>query len=208
MNAIYKDGRYKKPVISRLMLQLNNYEWKMTKDEKPELNKCYIVRLCDNSILVDEDDLHVYVAEDICMADYTEKGWSITPPYPKFEIGRLSHRAEIYNSTEVTHWAVPTQRDIDDWKTRLDIPKDKYNLVELKVAESDAELIHEALTMGITAIVQSSGSDFYKDPNSRHNVLCSVLYDLTNIMKIIPDEEVESDGGSGGSGYQSSILQR
>lgn len=190
MVAVYKHKSHSKPVLSRVLLQENRYDWKLTKEEKPEDGTTCLIRLCNNDQIVNEDDLHVYVNETLKIAKYKDNKWEILPPHPLFDSSELSHNEFIYLHTEVSHWTIPSEKDINDWNSRFDIIG-KYKEIKFEVAESDAELIFMALAHGYEAIASLIGNEI-NNPSSIHRKYYEVLYDLQNMMKIISEDEYES----------------
>lgn len=191
MIAIYKHEKYKKPVLSNILISESKFDWRLSSEGLPDIDQIVIVRLCNHSKQVDEDNLHVKVLEDLKLAKYTSNGWRILPPHPLFDYSPLSHMDEIFKDTEVFHWAIPSEKDIVDWNHRFDIIG-KYEKLNLEVGNKDLPLIYKALMHGGMAIATLAGPEINK-PDSEFRKFYEVLYDLQNSLQYEKEEDINTN---------------
>lgn len=174
-DAIYSYPKYKKKVLSRILMYEGKRDWVNIEDKKPEFGDVVIIRLCDNTKMVAENDLHVMVLEDMKVAKYTEEGWKILPPHPLFDYSPLSNKEIVNDDALVTHWAVANEDALKAWECRFKRIRE-YKHLKIETDDENLELVYRALLHGAHAIAAVCDGNI--DSSEEYRPLYEVLSDL------------------------------
>ena len=105
MLAIYKNEKYSKPFMSKILLEFQKKNWKSTSEILPEKNREVIVRIVNDDYKISEDDLHIFPAEDMKLAILNnDDEWEILPPHSLFDYSVLSNKEKLNEGASVSHW--------------------------------------------------------------------------------------------------------
>lgn len=178
--AIYKNEKYNKPFMSKILLEFQKKDWKSTSDFLPEKNKEVIVRIVNDDYKISEDDLHIFPAEDMKLAILNnDDEWEILPPHPLFDYSVLSNKEKLNEGASVSHWCYPEEVELKDWKTRLNLTILKDSKINISVKEEYLELIYKALMHGAVALANETD---VKNPKSKFSHMYMALFDMMNSL--------------------------
>lgn len=151
--------RSEKRRISRILAE--NRDWHNVKDCLPPANHPVVIRFVDNGLAFDENETEILVAEDTkigrCIRDFnnpddiTKCQWVIDPPFPKYDFSMLSCKEKIRDGSVVTHWAEPTQADLNYYYHQFDF-RFKYDKLRLEVDQETEEEVYKALANASAAL--------------------------------------------------------
>ena len=148
-------------------------QWFETKDKMPEEKQPVVIRLCHRTWKTGETETEVYPAEDVKIGYYANGKWTILPPHPKYDYSPLSDRTDLRKDVDVTHWAIPEEKELEWWVARFNRTRE-YKVLALQVDPDHAKNLYRALIWGAALINQQA------DPEVKD--LSSYLYDLQNCI--------------------------
>lgn len=188
--------RKEKKVVSRVLQEERN--WISIKDKLPKIGEHVVIRFVNNSILYGETEEEIYPAEDIKIGQLVRdinnpsKGrFIIDPPFPKYDYSPLTNKEMLGVGTEVTHWAVPFEGELENWAHRLDFNR-SYHHLKLEVDPENEEVVYRALLHGSSFIANAGGEEFAKcKPGEGMKMLYEILCDLQTCI----DKGVSIDDG-------------
>ena len=150
--------------------------WVSTLEGLPNPDVQVVIRLYDESQIMSETETEIFPAEDLKIGRFTENGWIIDPPYPKYDYSPLSHKGKINENTTVTHWAIPAEGELEGWETRFNRIRE-YKKLEIHVDPENEELVYKALLWGGAYIARFAGPEM-DSPDSELRQYYEVLCDL------------------------------
>lgn len=168
-----------KIVISHLLEE--NRDWKVARNVKPEHNQRVVMRLFNPNIIFDETDTEIYPAEDLKIGRFIQglgdpNGmWIVDPPFPRYDFSTLTNKESLKEGTVVTHWAIPSERELELWDRRFR-QINLFKKLVLEVDEEHEEMVYKALTYGASFINRMCPDD------PQAIILATFLYDLQYII--------------------------
>lgn len=163
--------RSEKKRISRILAE--NRDWHNVKDCLPPANTQVLIRFTDPGLVFAENDKEILVAENSkigrCVRDFdnpddiTKCSWVIDPPYPKYDFSPLANKDRINEGAVVTHWATPTQEDLNYYNHQFDF-KYEFELLRFEVDQQDEEDFYKALMNAIASLTWVYGT---KEPEEQ-----------------------------------------
>lgn len=135
-------------------------DWQKVEDVKPDEGQLVVIRIVNPDRIAWEDKTRYYLLEDIMVAQLKGDTWMIEPPFHKYNYSPLTDRGNLKDGTIVTHWAVPDESEVHNWKNRLEY-FNEYDELVLKVDPEHEEQVYRSLMWGAAFIeeVYSSTSD-------------------------------------------------
>ena len=191
MVPTYKYDKYFRPVMSRIIAYNDEKDWKDSNVELPEIDQEVVVRICDNDDVTEEDDLHVFVVEELKFAKLNKnKEWEILPPHPMFDCSLLSNNEKLEKYATVTHWYYPDEIESKKWKTRFD-RKEISDKLEVNVDNKmNAELVYKSLNQGIEALKRQND---VRNPQTEAGQSYLILKDLMNSIHYEENSEMKHE---------------
>lgn len=126
--------------------------WKDVNEEKPPKDIPVVVRLVNRDKIFNESENQVLYAEDIKIARMSEdETFKIDPPFPKYDFSPLTNKEELYEGTEISHWAFPEEGELEGWYTRYN-PIRSYKHLKIEADEETEMDVYRALSFGSSAI--------------------------------------------------------
>lgn len=181
-DAIYSVDGFDKKVLSRILMYEAKREWNKLEVSKPDIGSVVVIRLCDNETVIDENDLHIFVLEDLKVAKLVEEDkWEILPPHPLFDYSPLSNKSEVNEKATISHWSNLQGSDLDNWNNRLNQIRE-YGSLDLTVDDENLELVYKSLLHGAHAIAAIAGQSFIEEKDNPYRPMYEVLSDLQAIL--------------------------
>lgn len=143
--------RSEKKIVSNILMEPR--KWIDVLEKKPPEDVPVVIRLCNENIIVAEDDENVIYAEDIKIGRLVdnETGFKIDAPFPRFDFSPLSDQENIKEGTSVTHWAYPSEGELEAWYTRFQ-PFREYKHLCIQVDDDNIKDVYRALLFGASSI--------------------------------------------------------
>lgn len=172
----------KKKIISHILEEQR--EWVPAAAAKPRYNQQVVMRLYNPNIIYRETETEIYPSEDIKIGRYArgygEGGsWYVDPPFPRFDYSPLTNKESLNEGTVVTHWAIPSKKEIEAWNDRFS-QINLFRKLKLEVDEEHEEDVYRALMFGaayIQNMLRLTGED-----NPEAVRLATILYDLQYVL--------------------------
>ena len=170
------DKQYYSEIVDR---NKDNRNWFSTHEKLPEFNHPVLIRLRHDKLIADEDDRFCYPLEDMKLGKFNpDNGWTIHPPYQKYEFDNLSNHHHILPYVSITHWANATEQDIGNWSTRFKI-KGSYEQLSLCVDRHNEEKVYKSLAIAKEFLAIYGGEEVRKEGSPLEQTYY-VLCDLQN----------------------------
>lgn len=169
----------KKKIISHILEE--DREWFDSREKKPNPNQRVIMRLWNPHIIYNETDTEIYPSEDAKIGRYVsgyksiEGAWYVDPPFFRYDYSPLSNKEKLNPDTIVTHWAIPTEKELDAWDHMFE-QINLFKKLNLEVDQEHEEDVYRALMFG-SRYIQLCCQD---DPEALR--LATILYDLQYVI--------------------------
>lgn len=131
-----------------------NRDWKNIEEVKPDEGQLVVIRIVNPDRVAWEDETRYYLLEDIMVASMKGDTWQIEPPFHKYNYSPLTNRSELKEGTIVSHWAIPDEEEVDNWRKRLE-KFNEYGELILKVDPEHEEQVYRSLMWGAAFIEEA-----------------------------------------------------
>ena len=171
----------KKKVSSNILTD-KTHKWISTEENMPENDTPVIIRLYNPNQIYLENRTEIVYVEDIKIASYNGTEWIIRGPFPLYDFSMCSKMSKVNEGIKVTHWAAPTDKEIDQWDNRYN-HLFKYDELKVSIDDEHRESFYRSLILAGSCLAREV-ANFPKESEVRPKFEAAYKYicDLQTAM--------------------------
>lgn len=184
--------------VSKILDEID-FDWNNIDTSLPEAGKTYLIRIENRNSICSESRLEIAYVENIYLATYDGKEFSICPPYVVCDLRGMTDKSKVLDDNDnisITHFAEAPDEAIKAWKDRLKIVGN-YNQLSLLVDDEHEKDVYSTLAFiagTISEILERMrNTDLFEDLVKSYKL----IKDLQTVMdiggKYSPADEVNKE---------------